>query len=73
MSSIRLKTSYYNTLAVEVPLGSRVDEAFSDACRLAQLLQCRVDFEFNGTPVHAYPNSICQELLDKWKEDSADW
>ena len=57
-------------LTIEIGLGTSIEDACEDACRIARILGCAIEFEFNGVRCVARPISPnSRELAAKWREE----
>lgn len=49
------------TIELEFNAGADINDAFTEAIRIAKLLNCNVTFDFNGVMCLAHPEGIADE------------
>lgn len=54
------------TIKIEIHYVETIKEAFTEAIRLSNMLQCYVDFEFNGVTCTAEPEMSLFNAIDEY-------
>lgn len=57
------------TIKAEFRAGDNIRAAFTEATRVALILSCRIEFNFNGVTCIAYPNGIPEKGVEEYQQE----